>query len=277
MKHRGTLFAAIVLALLTGISPLAAAEPVIQRGIDVFTTTDNGKTYYDFAKNPIPAGFFCDSSAPFTGRVAFKGLPLATAAPGQLRGADTVIERLDDAVFNSKGTAATRIRFRALSMVSSAPVQTACGAFHAYVSLADKQRVTTMNIHLSHPNGGTFAAPLAVDVRLTFIPLNGASARKLELTGSFTFPAAAIPWSFKAGPGPRQIGSAVFDTNGDQAPDTALAGTSNFWPGWSPGGQTAAKVPYGCYECEPPICAHEYQGKVHCSGGVYACGAEVCP
>src|SRR5262245_64586256 len=96
-----------------------AADPVIQRGIDAFTTTDNGKTYYDFAQNPIPAGFFCNKSAAFTGRIAFKGLPLETAAPGQLRGRDTVIERLDDAVFNAKDTAVTRLQFKALSLVSS--------------------------------------------------------------------------------------------------------------------------------------------------------------
>jgi len=33
--------------------------------------------------------------------VTFKGLPLTTGAPGQLWGSDTVIERLDDAVFDA--------------------------------------------------------------------------------------------------------------------------------------------------------------------------------
>lgn len=83
-------------SLLLALS-LLAADPVIQRGIDVFTTPADGKTYYDFARAPIPAGFFCKSSRAFAGRLAFKGLPLAMETPGQLWGGDTVIERLDDA------------------------------------------------------------------------------------------------------------------------------------------------------------------------------------
>jgi len=138
--------AALVCLLLPGLSPLAA-ESTIQRGIDIFTTADDGKTSYDFARNPIPAGFFCAASKAFTGRVTFKGLPLATGTPGQLSGADTVIERLDDAVFDAKGAATTRLQFRALSLVSTAPIRTACGAFHVYVSLAGQQRVTTMDIY----------------------------------------------------------------------------------------------------------------------------------
>src|SRR6185295_7510645 len=144
MRNRGILLAALAVVLLA--APLAA-DTVIHRGVDTFTTTANGKTFYDFSQSPIPAGFFCKSSAPFTGRVTLKGLPLETATPGQLHGADTVIERLDDATFDDGGTAVTRIQFRALSLVSVASVKTACGAFHVYVTLAGKQRVTTMRIN----------------------------------------------------------------------------------------------------------------------------------
>src|SRR5262245_13198229 len=102
---RGILLTALAVALVVGGVP-AFAGPVISRGIDTFTTVGNGTTFYDFAGSPIPAGFFCKRSAPFTGRVTFRGLPLETGAPGQLHGADTVIERLDDAVF-VRGTAET--------------------------------------------------------------------------------------------------------------------------------------------------------------------------
>jgi hypothetical protein len=274
---RGTLFVALAVVLLVSSSPLAA-DSIIQRGVDVFTTTDNGKTFYDFANNPIPAGFFCNKSAPFTGRIAFKGLPLETN--GYLRGADTVIERLDDAVFNAEGTAVTRLQFKALSLVSIAPVRTACGAYHAYVSLAGKQRVTKMSIHRTQAGGGTFVAPLAVNVRVTFVPVKpakGRSPRKLELTGSFTFPAAPIPWSLKGGESTRQIDSAVVDTNGDLAPDTLLRGTPNFWPGWAPDGVKQQVGAY-CYQCQPESCHTDPStGKTHCSGPVYACGEEICP
>ena len=276
MRHRGLLLAALAVALLASASPLAA-DAVIQRGIDAFTTTADGNTYYDFAHSPIPAGFFCKKSPAFTGRMTFKGVPLATGTPGQLRNADTVIERLDDAVFNAKGTAVTRIRFRALSLVSIAPIKTACGAFHVYVSLADQQRVTIMHIDRTREDGGNFVAPLAVDVRMTFIPVKPArsqGARKLELKGSFTFPAAPIPWSFAGGPRTKRIGSVLVDTNGDLTPDTLLSGTANFFPGWSP----EVFAPKACYLCEPQSCHIDPStGKQHCTGPYYACNGSYCP
>ncbi len=277
MRNRGTLFVVLAVVLLMSSTPLTA-DFMIKRGIDTFTTTDSGDTFYDFAQNPIPAGFFCEKSAAFTGRVAFKGLPLATAAPGQLRGADTVIERLDDAVFDARGTAETRIRFRALSLVSIAPIRTTCGAFHVYVTLAGKQRLTTMRIHRTDAGGGSFVVPLAVDTRMTFIPVKpakGKSPRKLELTQSFTFPAAPIPWSLQGGIGTKQVDSALVDTNGDLAPDTLLRGTPNFWPGWSPDGIKQQVGAY-CVQCEPPMCYHidPSTGHQHCTGGVYACGPD---
>lgn len=249
----------LVCSLLLGLSPLAA-DSVIQRGTDVFTTMGDGKTFYDFADSPIPAGFFCKGSKAFTGRVAFKGLPLVTETSGQFGGGDTVIERLDDAAFDAKGVARTRIQFRALSLVSIAPIKTRCGTFHAYVSLAGRQRVTSMKILRTQEGGGTFAAPLAVDVRMLFIPAEPArkkAARKLELLGSFTFPANPVPWSFARGAMTNRIGDAVVDTNGDLAPDTLVPGTSNFLPGWSPGSVNKA-----C--CSEYVCHADSDDKEHC-------------
>lgn len=282
MRNKGILLAALAVLLLVSVSP-ASADLVVRRGIDTFTTIANGKTFYDFAQSPIPAGFFCKSSQAFTGRVAFKGVPLATGAPGQLRGADTVIERLDDAVFDANGTAVTRIQFRALSLVSIAPLKTACGAFHVYVSLAGEQRVTTMIIDRTQEKGGNFSAPLAVDVRLAFVPVKPSrtkAARRLELTTGFTFPATPIPWSLEAGVSTKRIGSVLVDTNGDLAPDTLLSGTSNFFPGWSPDG-AIEKIGIGggsCRVCEPESC-HFDPGtqKEHCSGPILACGTQYCP
>ena len=276
MRNRGSSLAALAIALLVGI-PALAADTVIQRGIDVFTTTTDGSTFYNFARNPIPAGFFCKSSKPFTGRVSFKGLPLETGAPGQLGNADTVVERLDDAVFDAHGTAVTRIQFRALSLASIAPIQTACGAFHVYVSLADKQRVTTMRISRTHEDGGSFVAPLAVNARITFIPVKpprNKSSRKLELTKSFTFPAKPELWSLTGGPRSKQIGSVVVDTNGDLTPDTLLFGTPNFWPGWRPGAGTASKAGGECQICVN--CTHQIAGDHwHCTE-VETCPPDYC-
>jgi hypothetical protein len=274
VRNRGILLAALAVVLLA--APLAA-DTVIHRGVDTFTTTANGKTFYDFAKNPIPAGFFCKSSAPFTGRVTLKGLPLETGAPGQLHGADTVIERLDDATFDASGTAVTRIQFRALSLVSVSPVKTACGSYHVYVTLAGKQRVTTMRINQTQEGGGNFIAPLAVNARMTFIPVKREkSARKLELNGSFTFPASPLPWSTTGGVNSKRLGSVLVDTDGDLTPDTAVSGSSNFWPGWSPDGLN--RMTKACYVCEPASCHTDPATlKEHCTGPIYACNGAYCP
>lgn len=258
MRNR-TILTMLMSSLLLGLSPLSA-DSVIQRGIDVFTTAGDGRTFYDFSQNPIPAGFFCNKSKAFTDRVAFKGLPLATGIPGQLRNADTVIERLDDSVFNAKGTAVTRLRFRALSLVSIAPVKTACGDFHVYVSLGGKQRTTTMNIFRTQQGGGEFVAPLAVDVRLTFIPVKPApnKARTWKLEEGFTFPAIPIPWSFADEAVVKRTGRVSVDTNGDLTPDTLLPGTSNFSPGLPPNRSTTDKSGGGCYTC------HAASGHEHC-------------
>jgi hypothetical protein len=269
MRNKGSSLVAFTVTLLVGI-PALAADTVIQRGIDVFTTTSDGSTYYSFAHNPIPAGFFCEKSEAFTGRVALKGLPLETGAPGQLGNADTVVERLDDAVFDAQGTAVTRIQFRALSLVSISPIKTPCGAFHLYVSLAGQQRVTTMRIFRTEKNGGSFVAPLSVKARLSFIPVRpprNKNSRKLELTGSIDFPGRALPWS-STGSSAKQIGTAVVDTDGDLKPDTLLFGTSNFWPGWRPRASNAPRLK-ACQLCQ--VCHYTGTDDWHCTE------VETCP
>lgn len=266
MRNRSVL-AVVVVSLLLGLSPLAA-DPVIRHGIDLFTTTADGTTYYNFAKSPIPAGFFCKSSQAFTGRVALKGLPLATGTPGQLGNADTIVERLDDATFDARGAAVTRIQMRALSLVSIAPIKTACGTFHVYVYLGGKQRVTTMNIYRTQEGGGNFVAPLAVNAHMTFIPVKpgrNKAARKLELDGSFTFPASPLPWSHADGAMAKRIGSVIVDTNGDLIPDTPLPNPSNFLAGSSPDRLTLNKTVQCPNPCETTCHTDPSTGKQHCT------------
>src|SRR5262245_22297782 len=129
MRNRLGLFAVLLLIAL----PTFAADRVIQSGIDPWRTPGNGLTYINFAKNPLPAGFFCFKSSHFSGLVFFKGVPVATGEPGALRKTDTIIHRLDDAVFDENGVAWTRIQVRALHFVSLEPIQTACGAYSVEV------------------------------------------------------------------------------------------------------------------------------------------------
>jgi hypothetical protein len=275
VRNKAVLLVALAIVLLGSLSPLLA-DNVIRHGVDTFTTMANGKTVYSFAKNPIPAGFFCANSAPFTGKVAFRGLPIETDTPGALHNADTVIERLDDATFNTRGVAETRIQFKALSLVSIAPIQTACGAYHAYVTLAGNQRVTSMKIYRTQAGGGHFVAPLAVDAKISFIPVNATkSARTLELTGSFSFPPTTLPWSTTAGAATKSVGTVMIDAKGNLKPDTLVSGSTNFWPGWQPG---AAPQTKGCVQCEPPSChVDPVSGETHCNGGQIVCSPSYCP
>src|SRR5436853_7888995 len=110
---RSAVAAALMLVLISG-SPLFAGE-VIHKGVDLWMTVA-GFAQTSFADEPLPAGFFCAGSQPFTGTVKFKGVPFAVAPAGSLGGMDTAVRRLDDAAFNEKGEATTRIQLMALSL-----------------------------------------------------------------------------------------------------------------------------------------------------------------
>jgi len=277
MKIRAAL---LTVLFLLALAPLFAAPVTISRGVDTFTTIADGKTFYDFAQNPVPAGFFCKRSVPFSGKIAFRGVPLATDVPGALHNADTVIERLDDATFDDQGVATTRLRFKALSLASIRPIATACGSYHVYVNLADRQRETTMKIVRTSELGGNFIAPLAVDARMTFVPVKArGNARNLELVGSFTFPAQPLPWMHEKPSYSKRITSARIDTNGDQTPDTVVLGSTNFQPGWSPEALLPVHQNKACTRiCEPQECHTDpVTLKEHCSGPLTTCCTCACP
>jgi hypothetical protein len=220
----------LVLALvLLAAGPVSALDRTIYNGSDLWTTPGDGRTYADFAVDPIPAGFFCPSSDAFTGRIVFKGAPLAMDHPGAI---DTVVQRLDDAVFNKAGVAATRIQVRALSLESVAPIKTACGSFKAVVSLEGEQPVTRMRIIRDNAKGGRYLAPLALNVRIAFVPAGAVAAvEKLEIRQQVRFPATPNTWTGAATGVARVKGFLRVDTDGDRVADTFVPGTSNFVPG----------------------------------------------
>src|SRR4051812_37935201 len=86
------------LAVLLAV-PAFAGDAVITNGIDLWRTPPAGGTFVDFSKEPLPAGFFCPNSAPFTDKVVLRGVPIKTKPANALREADTIIQRLDDAAF----------------------------------------------------------------------------------------------------------------------------------------------------------------------------------
>ncbi len=259
----------VVLTLFFAI-PAIAADRVIFNGSDLWRTVGDGSTYADFSKTPIPAGFFCYKSEPFTGRIGFKGVPVATNIPGALGLTDTIVQRLDDATFNKKGVAFTRIQVRALSFESIVPVKTACGLFKARVTLDGEQPITRMKIVRENDAGGhaggRFFAPIHVNVKISFTPAGRHAAETLDLPKSLRFP--ALPnqrWLSQSNPeGVKYNGFLLVDTDGDHAPDTYIPGTSNFGVG-----QAVNSKPYCPLRIDPET--GEVVGGCHYSSGCQHC------
>jgi hypothetical protein len=221
----------VILALITAF-PVFAGDGVIHKGVDVWMTVA-GFARTSFAKEPIPAGFFCESSQPFTGEVVFKGVPLAMTPANSLGQVDTVVHRLDDATFNDKGEAITRIQLMALSLASTQPIQTSCGAYDVAVSLAGEQPTTTMHIFRTEALGGTYSAPLALNVKAVFTPVDGDRSGRRELTRRIDLgPGSRSVWTYVTMP--QYKAKVRIDTNGDGRPDAVLPAASNFLAGVSP-------------------------------------------
>jgi hypothetical protein len=165
---RGLFFCTLLLAVAA--MPVLAAHPIdrVPAGLDYWQTLSSGATMYDFSDNAIPAGFFCDGSKAFKGRVNFEGVPIHTEPANILGTTDTVIERLDDAVFDDSGTAHTRIRGRVLNLQATDLLSTSCGKFKVTANLTDNQPVSPMVFHSLNQYGGTFDAQLRLRVRINF-------------------------------------------------------------------------------------------------------------
>jgi hypothetical protein len=227
---RSVALAAIVAALISGV-PVFAGEAV-HSGVDLWMTVA-GFAQTSFADQPLPAGFFCEGSQPFTGTVKFKGAPLTVEPAGSLGAIDTIVRRLDDAKFDAKGEAKTRIQLMALSLVSTQPIETSCGKYDVAVSLIGKQPVTLMKIFQSDAFGGTYTAPLELNVKAVFTPVNGDPSGRREVTRRIDLgPGSNSVWAYVNLPRYKQ--NVRVDTNGDGKPDTALPAASNFLAGVSP-------------------------------------------
>lgn len=261
----------LVLLVLLAV-PAVAADGVIRNGVDVWRTSDGGRSFMDFTFDPIPAGFFCGGSAAFNGRIAWRGVPLATSPPNVFGvGADTVIRRLDDAVFDREGVAVSRLQVAALSLESIEPIQTSCGLYAVRATLAPGvQPMTEMRIVRTRKHGGYFEAPLEFTARLTFAPVGVKRSEILELDRTVFFPAAPdARWTDRPRkPVVRVKGFALVDTDGDGAAETFLPGTSNFFPlgaGARSGGMTKA-LQEPCLAKIGEVCHwYDLYQKCHCT------------
>ncbi|HEX7201029.1 MAG TPA: hypothetical protein VF213_16215 [Dongiaceae bacterium] len=222
--------AALIFALIGG-SPLFAGE-TIHNGVDLWMTVA-GFAQTSFASDPLPAGVFCESSQPFTGTVKFKGAPLTVEPAGSLGAIDTIVRRLDDAKFDAKGEAVTRIQLMALSLVSTKPIETSCGQYDVAVSPTGKQPVTMMKIFQTDAFGGTYTAPLELNVKAVFTPVNGDKSGRREVTRRIELgPGSRSVWAYVKAP--QYPAGVKIDTKGDGQPDTVLPASSNFLAGVSP-------------------------------------------
>jgi hypothetical protein len=255
------LLAALTALLLVAL-PAFAADRVIQNGIDPWYTPGNGKTFIDFRESPIPAGFFCFKSQAFSGRVLFRGVPVATGEAAALGQTDTIVQRLDDAAFDRHGVAVTRIQMRALHLESTQPIQTACGAFKIEVRLNGEQPITTMRIVRQDDNGGRFFAPVAVNGKLVFTPVEGRSNEVLEISRNVRFPAnQGIAWASETGlrqKAVRKAGFVLVDTDNDGVPDTYLPGTTS---GFAAGAANGIRAKMPTDPCHTTI------NQTHCPSG----------
>ena len=207
-------------ALLLAAAPVLAADAV-PSGDDVWKSVGNGLTHTTFAKDPVPADFFCAGSKAFTGKLNLQGARLAAEPAANLGNHDTVVRRLDNATFNEKGEAKTRIKLLALNLVSQEPIETECGKYDVAVSLDGDQPTTEMTIVRTMEDGGYFVAPLALNIKIAFNPTAGNSnprrvlSRQIELGNGST-----SVWSASANP--KFAGGLQVDTDGDGQPDTAM-------------------------------------------------------
>ena len=121
----------------------------------------------------------------------------------------------------------------ALSLVSTKPIETSCGKYDVAVSLAGEQPVTTMKIFRTEALGGTYSAPLALNVKAVFTPVNGDKSGRREVTRRIELgPGSRSVWAYVKAP--QYPAGVKIDTDGDGRPDTVLPASSNFLAGVSP-------------------------------------------
>ncbi|HEV2843615.1 MAG TPA: hypothetical protein VG477_02115 [Thermoanaerobaculia bacterium] len=180
--------------LLVSLAALPAmSQQVIPAGNDYWVTPPNGQTYLTLAAGDLEGLCGAVPSDLWDHRVVFQGVRTAAADY------DTVVRRLENAVFDAAGVARTRVQLAHLAF-SGVSVGTPCGDIHWSVGLAGPQRVTQMVIRRTSPRGGIFNAQLAVDVELRAHDASGNYLGSLfysfDLPDPSTGTGSGTPWSF---------------------------------------------------------------------------------
>jgi hypothetical protein len=229
----------LFLGLALSLAALPAlADDTITAGIDVWQTKNDSNTYVDLS---LPAGFFCTTSAPFSGRLTLAGDPIATNPADVLGASDTVIERLSDTTFDASGVARVNAIVRAANFKSTAPITVSgcpgSSQWDVRSSAAPTQSPFQVTIRRSDPTatGGSFDSSVTISPRLIFTQQGTGGAQQTLDQAAITFTTSGAEWTHAPGSGGVTYtgGNVQIDTDGDGVPDTTVPPTSNFAPGWS--------------------------------------------
>lgn len=221
-----------LLALVAAVPALA--QDVISAGTDSWRTPPDGSSYTDLN---LPAGFLDKDCPAFQGRVILGGVPVEASPKDAYSYGDTLVERLEDAVFDAKGVAQVKIIVRGLHFQGANTLKTDCGEWSADVGLAKQQSATVMTIVREDANGGYFQAPISVDTVWTFTRASDGAVRTLGTSNILTSDEKS-PWQAgtctkAAGTGTRR--PALINPSGHGKPTMKIAAVSRgFNPGYGP-------------------------------------------
>lgn len=178
-----------LLLLLAGILSVPASAQTIVPGKDYWVTPNNGQTDFTFPNGDVESLCGAPASTTWNHKVVLKGVPASGSDY------DTVVSRLDTAVFDSNLQASTRIQVSLLSFASAASQSTPCGTLNWTVGLSGPQAVTTMKLRRTSATGGLFSADIAVSVEFRAFR-SGAYLGSLFYNIVLPDPQTGTAWSF---------------------------------------------------------------------------------
>jgi hypothetical protein len=179
----------ILLASLAAF-PALAQRGSIPPGKDIWVTPANGQTVFTFPDGEIEALCGATPSSTWNHQIALQGDPVAGADW------DTMVVRLDTAVFNTSGIATTRAQVGRLAFQSSGTTVTPCGTLYFRVGLAGSQAITNMVIQRTSTTGGVFYADIAVSVEIQAFEIHhGDYVGSLFYSFVLPNPTTGTPWS----------------------------------------------------------------------------------
>lgn len=185
-RYTAILAAIVVSCSISGV--LHANEDVFA-GHDLWTTPPGGAVEtFGTGAEPIPAGFFGPGSDPFFGEVVFQGVPIELYEGQPTGGADTIVQRLDDANLPIVPSSdVIPIQLVQLQLTSVQPIVVTFNGgqnptqFDVHVELGGPPSQGTMNILHTSPSGGVYDASINVCPLFTFVQVgNPGNAPSLD-------------------------------------------------------------------------------------------------